>query len=145
MELTAVEINMGVAAMQSAEESFGGLHKLVQAVLDRQKYLSDQHVQVAASRSLGMSIALGTLAACATAFALAFGWVLQRRIVSEIQQAVRASQEVASGNLQHAVTSQRSDEIGDLLRSTGYIDLPPVDVPIKSGSPGSRLLDVYLS
>lgn len=112
---------MGVAAMQSAEDTFGGLHKLVQAVLDRQKYLSDQYVQMAASRSLGMSLALGTLAACATAFALVFGWVLQRRIVREIQQAVRVSQEVASGNLQYAVTSERSDEIGDLLRSTGHM------------------------
>ena len=26
----------------------------------------------------------------------------------------------------------------------GSIDLPPVDVPIRSGSPGSRLLDGYV-
>lgn len=26
----------------------------------------------------------------------------------------------------------------------GHVDLPPVEVPIKSGSPGSRLLDGYL-
>ena len=30
------------------------------------------------------------------------------------------------------------------LFGAGVIDLPPVDVPIRSGSPGSRLLDGYV-
>lgn len=35
-----------------------------------------------------------------------------------------------------------------LLKKSGWYgrsDLPPTDVPIKSGSPGSRLIDLFLS
>ncbi len=119
LELTAVDINMGVGAMKSAEATFGELRKSVQTVLERKQTLRDEFVASTARKALGLTLALGALGALATLAALGFGWKLQRRIVRDIRQAVRASQEVAAGNLTQTVGSTRADEIGDLLRSTG--------------------------
>ena len=119
LELTAVEINMGVAAMKSAEATFGELRKSVQAVLERKEALRVEYVAAASSRALNLTLGLGALGALATLAALAFGWTMQRRIVRDIQQAVRASRAVSTGNLAQTVDSARSDEIGELLRSTG--------------------------
>ncbi len=118
LELTAVEINMGVAAMQPAEATFSELRKSVQTVLDRKEALRVAYVQAAAQRASVMTLGL---AALATLAALGFGWAMQRRIVRDIRQAVQASQQVAAGNLMQTVDSTRADEIGDLLRSTGHM------------------------
>ncbi len=121
LELTAVEINMGVAAMQSAEATFTDLRKTVQTVLQRKEALRDEQAAATAQRALLMTLVLGATAGFATLAALVFGWRMQRRIVADISQAVRANQQVAAGNLQQTVTSTRSDEIGDLLRATGHM------------------------
>ncbi len=121
MELTAVEINMGVAAMQSAETTFTELRKSVGAVLERKEALRAERATAMAQRALLMTLVLGALAGLATLAALVFGWRLQRRIVTDIRQAVHASQQVAAGNLLQTVNSTRGDEIGDLLRSTGHM------------------------
>ena len=52
---------------------------------------------------------------------------------------------LASGDLrkgQHAVSFTYDVPCVQAMRAMG--DLPPVDVPIRSGSPGSRLLDGYV-
>ncbi len=121
LELTSVEVNMGVAAMKSAEASFEALRQTLQSLLDRKEVLRTAYVQDAASHAQQLTLLLGALGTAATLAALAYGWRTQRRIVRDIQDAARISQAVAAGDLTRSVHSTRSDEIGDLLRSTGHM------------------------
>jgi len=121
LELTSVEVNMGVAAMKSGEATFGELRKSMQSVLDRREVLRLAHVEQSTQQAQWLLLLLGALGATATLTALAYGWRAQRRIVRDIQHAVQISQAVAAGDLTQTVHSLRNDEIGELLRSTGQM------------------------
>jgi HAMP domain-containing protein len=123
VELTSVEVNMGVAAMKAAEathvELSKALNQVVQAI-DAQHTLT---VEQAARKEQQLAMALALLALLATGAAVGWAWVAQRRLVREIARAVDISEKVAAGNLTVHVESQRADEIGDLLRSFGRMVL----------------------
>jgi methyl-accepting chemotaxis protein len=117
IELTDVEINMGVAAMQAAERTFSDLGKRLQAVVDRRDTLQAEHQAESERAAWAAMLLLGLLALLAICGAMTFAWVQQRRIVGDVQQAVGLASDVAAGRLDRQTDSQRSDEIGELLRS----------------------------
>jgi methyl-accepting chemotaxis protein len=121
LELTEVEANMGVAAMQRAEKTYVDLSKAIQMVLGRRDDLHAGQIEGAQAQMQHTLLLLGALGLLATGAAVAAAWVMQRRVVRELHQAVRASAAVAQGELSADVGSQRADEIGDLLRSQGHM------------------------
>jgi methyl-accepting chemotaxis protein len=121
IELTSVEANMGVAAMRSAELTFGELAKTMAQVRQRKEVLRAEYMAEARQHALWLTLLLGGVGALATFGALGWAWVMQRRIVAELSHAAQVSAEVARGNLAQHVHSDRSDEIGDLVRSTGHM------------------------
>ena len=121
LELTEVEANMGVAAMQRGEKTYVELAKAIQLVLGRRDALQAEVVQSAQADMRRTLLLLGALGLLATSAAVAAAWVMQRGVVSELHHAVEASAAVAQGRLSNDVNSQRADEIGDLLRSQGHM------------------------
>jgi methyl-accepting chemotaxis protein len=121
IELTSIDTNTGVGAMKAADASFTELRQSMQAVLDRNETLRTEFLAASTQRAQLLTLLLGALGIVATLGALAFGWRTQRRIVGDIRRAVQVSQAVAAGDLTQNVHSTRSDEIGELLRSTGHM------------------------
>ncbi|MFO1325783.1 MAG: methyl-accepting chemotaxis protein [Rubrivivax sp.] len=119
IELSAVEANMGVAAMKAAEKTYNDLSGAMVAlsVATEKAY---QARQAEANASAATRDALfGLLALLASAVAVAGAWAMQRRIVGELSRAVDLSQQVAAGRLDVDASSARADEIGDLVRALG--------------------------
>jgi methyl-accepting chemotaxis protein len=119
VEVSSADINMGVAAMAAAEKTHAELSTAMRQVVNRVGARNEEQAEAAAEREKQLAIGLALLALFATAAALGWAWVGQRRLVAEIDRAVQLSEEVAKGNLGVDVSSQRRDEIGDLVRSLG--------------------------
>ena len=119
VELSAVETNMGVAAMKAAEATHGVLHDGMQKIIVRIEAMHKEHAAALAQREARLAWLLAAMALLSTGGALALAWVAQRRLAADIARAVHVSEEVAGGNLAQQVASSRSDEIGDLVRSLG--------------------------
>ncbi|MCH5918664.1 HAMP domain-containing protein, partial [Salmonella enterica] len=73
--------------------------------------------QQAKRRSQWLAAAITVVGVLAALGAIAFAWLTQRKVVSDIAHAARAASNVAAGDLRQRVDAQREDEIGELLRS----------------------------
>ena len=119
IDMSTVDPNTGIAALETAEDHFRGLSKSLEGVLARvQERAEESNLQLEHQSVLagGVLVALGVVSVVG---ALAFAWRVQRRIAADIHRAVHAAGEVAEGNLQVTPDSQSNDEVGDLLRALG--------------------------
>ena len=119
VEMTSVDTNMGAGAMKAAETTHAELAKALGAVTARIEALHKESVAVANLQQRNLAWLLAGLALLATGAALGWAWVMQRRMVQELDKAVHVSEQVAAGNLAVQVGSNRQDEIGNMVRSLG--------------------------
>jgi HAMP domain-containing protein len=116
IDLSSVDADMGVGAMKAAEQTYGTLGKAVGAVVARTEAAYHEREEVAQKQAAWRTALFGMLALLATIGVLVASLVMQRRLVRDLSRAVAVSREVASGNLTAEAHSDRSDEIGDLIR-----------------------------
>ena len=119
VELSAVEVNMGVAAMKAAEKSYKDLSAGIAAAVGVTGKLYQQRREADQQRAMTTLLVFGALSMLLTAGVMAAVWVLQRRTVDDLSRAVALTRDVASGRLDTEIRTQRNDEIGDLLRALG--------------------------
>jgi methyl-accepting chemotaxis protein len=119
LELSAIDANMGVAAMKAAEASFGKLGAGMADVVARTEVAARDREAASQQQAARRAALFALLALLATGAAVAASWVMQRRLAGELTRAVTLTQEVAAGQLTAAVRTDRNDEIGDLLRALG--------------------------
>ena len=119
IDLASVDANTGVAAMQGADESFSGLSKTVEAMVQRIEAISVDSAAASSARSRQTAWLLAALGLAAAALAVGLSWMMQRRMVKELARASAIAVEVSRGNLQVDTRSERSDEVGQLMRSLG--------------------------
>jgi len=117
IDLSSVDPNTGIAAMQGADETFGALAKGLGALVARMDQQSSAAMDASTARSRRTSLLLGLLGLLAAAATVGVAWWMQRRIVNELARAARVAHEVAGGNLAVDARSERSDEVGDLMRA----------------------------
>jgi methyl-accepting chemotaxis protein len=117
IDMASVDPNTGIAAMQGADASFETLARAVGSVIARIDGISQASAAAAAAqaRTNDLLLALGALVAAAVAVGASF--VMQRRIVADLERARSVACAVAEGDLSHDVASARNDELGDLLRA----------------------------
>ncbi len=119
IDLSTIDPNTGVAALQTADDHqrtmMEALGKLEQQVQDRaDANLAEVH------RDLQMQEAIiGVLGLLTCAGAFAFSWAMQKRIIGDVHVALQAANEVADGHFDVNLSSQRDDEIGQLLGALG--------------------------
>ena len=119
LDLASVDPNTGVAALQSADSTF---QMLSQHLVGLVKKVDEHHVsqteanRQTTARTHGLLVAFSVAAALVAIWA---SWLALRRVVAVLTHASVVAQEVASGNLDVSVTTQRKDELGDLLRALG--------------------------
>jgi methyl-accepting chemotaxis protein len=121
IDLSSVDPNTGVAAMQTAEASYGALSKTAHQLVVRIDSISDTTVQEGAARARRNSLLLAGLALCAAAAAVGLSWWMQRHLVQDLRTASQVAEHVAQGRLDAVPDVDRQDELGDLLRSMAHM------------------------
>ena len=100
IDLSSVDPNTGIAAMLGADATFADLSKTMSSIVSR----SESGSQAAMLASQGYDV---------------IGVTLQLKIVAELARAGALANEVAHGNLNVDASTDRQDEVGDLMRALG--------------------------
>jgi methyl-accepting chemotaxis protein len=136
IDLSSVDPNTGIAAMQSADASFTDINKVL---VDLHTSFEGQAAALRAetnrqTRNVNWLLALVSLMAAGLAVGLS--WWMQKKIVTDLERAASLAKDVASGNLAHDVSTSREDEVGDLLRALGAMQssLAQVVRTVRQGS-----------
>ena len=119
IDLSTVDSNTGIAAMQGADDAFkslstsmSGLSKHIDSVVSEQTAEASQKAQK-------LSLFLGIAGLIAVMASIWLTWRMQLKVVQELEHASSVAGEVAKGNLGVHLDSKRRDELGDMLRALG--------------------------
>ena len=99
-------------AFRSTTQAIGKLEEVNTAGADAARTSSDASYQT-------VLWGMWAMVAAALALGAAIGWVLTRSLTRPLQDAAGTAQRIAEGDLTGHVTSERGDEVGDLLRALG--------------------------
>jgi methyl-accepting chemotaxis protein len=119
VDLSSVDPNTGIAAMQGADSTFSSLSKKMAEIVERSEAVSDAAIAATQQRSRNTNLLLAALGLLAAGVAVWLSWLMQRKIVTELARAAAITNDVAGGNLSVNATSDRQDEVGDLMRALG--------------------------
>ncbi|MBP9907062.1 MAG: HAMP domain-containing protein [Rhodoferax sp.] len=109
----------GFAVMREADVTFAALASATRTLVQHVDELSEASVAAAQQRAQTIVVVLALLGLLTVIAAVWFSWRMQRSVVRALQHASAVAGEVAQGNLSLQVDSERTDELGDLLRSLG--------------------------
>jgi methyl-accepting chemotaxis protein len=115
IDLSTVDPNTGVAALQTADANF----KAVASSLDQVEVLvreaAEHTVADLEQAALRNSLLLALLGVAAGAVALFYAWRLQGQVLTDLRRAVDASEAVAQGRFDTDLSARTQDEIGQLM------------------------------
>jgi methyl-accepting chemotaxis protein len=114
-----IDPNTGIAAMQRADLTFKQLIKASAALTSHVEEMSDSTITKSRESGRSISLALSGLALLAAGLAVWLSWRMQAKITGELGRAVGVAHEVAHGNLTVDAGTERTDEVGDLMRALG--------------------------
>jgi methyl-accepting chemotaxis protein len=117
IDLSTVDANTGVAAMQGADASFATLAKTLADLSARMDTQASDSLEAMFARARGSHILLFLFCAIVTAAAVGMAWLVQHKIVADLHRAVTVADQVASGHLDLEPRTERADEVGDLIRA----------------------------
>ena len=117
IDMSTVDPNTGIAAMQGADASFDKLAASMGRVIARIDEMTNAAALAASAESRWMRLILALAALLAAATAVVASVMMQRRFVGDIERARSLAIAVAEGNLNHDAGTTRSDEVGDLMRA----------------------------
>ncbi len=117
IDLAGMDANTGAGAMRSAEDTYARLSQAIGELAKRGEAVQAELQAAADRRSRITSIGLGALVLLAMLVSLLMAWRTQRRVLSELLQAVHLSREVAQGQLSAQPEVQGNDEIAELRRA----------------------------
>ncbi len=119
IDLASVDSNTGIAAMQGADATFSSLSKTMSAILEHSEASAEAVIANAQQRSRYTNWLLSAAGLLLAAMAVWLSWLMQRKLVAELARAVKVTHEVAKGNLHVDASSERTDEVGDLMHALG--------------------------
>ena len=119
IDLSSVDPNTGIAAMQGADATFTVLTASMGMVVKRIETASNDSMAAADSRSGRIGWLLTALGLLCAGVSVALSWLMQRKLTAELARAAAIAGEVAAGNLAVDASSERKDEVGDLVRALG--------------------------
>jgi methyl-accepting chemotaxis protein len=119
IDLSSVDPNTGIAAMQGADASFVSLSKTMAAMVKHVEAGSGEAMAAANQHSNRIALILAAAGLLCAIGAVGLSWLMQRKLTRELQRAAAIAGEVAAGNLAVDARSDRIDEVGDLVRALG--------------------------
>ena len=117
IEIAAGDPVTGIASMQAAEATFKILDKAMALIVADVEKNSDSAIATSQKSSQTTNWILALVGLMSAAVAVFLSWMTQRKIVAELTQASQLANDVAAGNLNRQVVSNRQDEVGDLMRA----------------------------
>jgi methyl-accepting chemotaxis protein len=117
IDLSTVDPNTGIAAMQGADASFTAASSAVGGLVAKIEAGAAAGMEAGAASASRASMVLGLLGFLACVIAVGVAWWMQRRVVRDLRRAVQVATEVAQGNLCADASTTRDDEVGELMRS----------------------------
>ena len=119
VDLSSVDPNTGIAAMLGADATFAGLSKTMADMVARSEEASQTAMAASQQSSRQTNWILAGAGLLVAGIAVWLSALMQRKIVSELARAGTMANEVANGNLDVNATTDRQDEVGDLMRALG--------------------------
>lgn len=109
LDRAAVDVNMGMMKMQSADEAYQGLRTRLSALVDLQHRQSDAgfaEARTAKSRALAVCAVLFLPAVGAS---MAAGMIMSRKITTPLKSAAKVAERIAVGDLRSEIEARGSD------------------------------------
>ncbi|PND36337.1 hypothetical protein C1O66_21790 [Paucibacter aquatile] len=117
LDLATMDPNIGVASMQEADATFKALAAQMNAVVEHADEFATASMDASDRTSKHLAWGLGALGLLCGVLAVTASWLMQRALTAELRRAADLANEVAAGNLTIDASSQRQDEVGDLMRA----------------------------
>jgi methyl-accepting chemotaxis protein len=117
INFASIDPNTGISAMQRADASFKDLIKVSSAATQHIEAASEASIAASQSKGKAISLTLAAVALAAGLIAVWLSWMMQVKIVKELARASRVASEVADGNLTVDARTDRTDEVGDLMKA----------------------------
>ena len=117
IQIAAGDPVTGIASMQAAEATFKTLDKAMTLIVADVEKNSDFAISASQTSSRTTNWILALVGLISASVAVFLSWMTQRKIVVELTQASQLANDVAAGNLDRQVVSNRQDEVGDLMRA----------------------------
>ena len=119
VDLSSVDPNTGIAALQGADASFVELTRTLASMAARIEAQSDAGLAASNARRDTVSATLALLGVLAASLAVTLSWWMQRRMVAELRRVAEIAAQVAAGQLMIDARTGRRDELGDVIRAMG--------------------------
>jgi methyl-accepting chemotaxis protein len=117
IDLSSVDPNTGIAAMQSADGTFADLAQHARDVVTHIDEASDAQAAASATQTTRQNLLFAAIALIIATAAVSVSWLMQRQLVVDLAEAGRIANCVAQGRLETVPVSRRQDEVGDVLRA----------------------------
>lgn len=109
--------NTAVSAIQRAELTFKELVKRSSAITASIENTSDATIAAAKSKGQNVSLLMAAIAVLTGFIAVLGAWRMQKQMVRELSRAAAVANEVAERNLAINAHTNRTDEVGDVMRA----------------------------
>jgi methyl-accepting chemotaxis protein len=117
IDLSSVDPNTGIAAMQTADATFSDLAQHAREVVAHIDQARDAAAAASATHTTHQNMLFAALALVIATAAVSVSWLTQRQLVADLADASRIANSVAQGQLEAVPASTRQDEVGDMLRA----------------------------
>jgi methyl-accepting chemotaxis protein len=122
LDMASVDVNTGVASLQTADAEFQQLTTLLQSLEQRAGAVEAGSMVALKQRAKTLLLLLIGFGLLAGSLASGFAWFSLRSVARDVRRAARSAAEVAEGHLDATPADcTRRDEIGDLLRSQNHM------------------------
>ncbi len=119
VDLSSVDPNTGIAALQGADASFNELSRTLAGMAARIEAQSEAGIAASNARRDATAAWLAVAGLLVAGLAVTASWWSQRHLVADLKRAAAVADGVAAGRLNLNTDSARRDELGDVLRALG--------------------------
>ena len=119
IDLSTVDVSTGAMAMQSADTQFQSMLKHFEELVQLEKKLAQESYEASAAAFRAAVGVLITITLLALAISGAIALYMSGVIVRPLRRAIAAADQIASGDLSADISTNSTDETGQLLRALG--------------------------
>ncbi|BCO29357.1 hypothetical protein MIZ03_4280 [Rhodoferax lithotrophicus] len=117
IDLSSVDPNTGIAAMQSADTTFIGLNKTIATLETGFEQHAESVSDAAKAQSSTTNLILALLSVLIAGLAVGLSWLMQKKFVHELVRAANVAKAAADGDLTQDTRTSRQDEVGDVIHA----------------------------
>ena len=119
IKFAEIDPNTGVSAMKRADLTFKELLKVSASITAAIEATSESTIAAAKDKGRNIGLLMAAVALLTGGVVVWLAWKMQTQIVVELARAATLANQVAAGNLTVNATTDRSDEVGDVMRALG--------------------------